>query len=290
MPDFLKKIMPRKLKLSIIIVNYHSKNLLLGCLRSIFWQENKFSFEVIVVDNDEQKTIEKPLKRQFPCVKYIRSPGNIGFGAGNNLGTEFSRGEFLFFLNPDTIVLPGAINKLVAFMETRTKKKVGIVAPVLLDENKKPYPLQGTAELSPLTAVVSFSFLNKYFPNNPVSYHYWLKNWDKTTTKEVVTVPGTALLIRRKIFEKISGFDQKFFLYFEEIDLCKRVKESSWGIFINPSAKVIHLWGKCTPGSSEIKEIFKKSRFYYFRKHFGITSASLVELFLRSAEWLAQLF
>lgn len=278
--------MPKKPETSIIIVHYHAKKFLFDCLASIFNQKGTLSFEVIVVDNDEKKTVEEELKKNFSWVKYIKSPGNIGFGAGNNLGAESSRGELLFFLNPDTIILPGVIDELVAFMKSR--KEAGIVAPLLLDGKKKPYPLQGTAELSPLTAIVSLSFLNKYFPKNPISYRYWLRDWDKITTREVDTVPGTALLIRRRIFEKISGFDENFFLYFEEIDLCKRVKEAGWRIFINPASEVIHFWGRCTPKNQEIRKIFCQSRFYYFKTHWGIFLAVILESVLRAGEWLAE--
>lgn len=248
---------------SIIIVKYRSDKYLPSCLASI---GKNSKWEVIIVDNDKE---------------------NIGFGTGCNKGARRARGELLFFLNPDTIVLDGAINKLVDFMEQR--KKVGIVAPLLLDENKVPYPLQGTGRrLTPMTALIVFSFLNKYFGSNPISGRYWLKDWDKRSLREVDVVSGTAFMIRRSIFEKIGGFDENFFLYFEEFDLCKRVKEEGWQIFIEPSAKLIHLWGKCTPQNDKIKQIFRQSRFYYFKKHWGALSAVIVELVLRGGEWLAE--
>ncbi|MBI5465164.1 glycosyltransferase family 2 protein, partial [Candidatus Gottesmanbacteria bacterium] len=222
-------------------------------------------WEVIIVDNDKE---------------------NVGFGAGCNKGGKKAKGKYLFFLNPDTIILPGAMNKLVDFMEQR--EDIGIVAPLLLNENKMSYPLQGARELTPFTALVALSFLNKYFPNNPVSFRYWLKDWDKRNFQEVAVVPGTAFMIRRGIFEKIGGFDENFFLYFEETDLCQRVKEKGWKIFIEPESKVIHFWKGSTPKNGKIKKIFCQSRFYYFKKHWGVFPAVIVESILRSGEWLAE--
>lgn len=274
------------MKLSIIIAHYQAKRELFSCLRSIEKSRLNFPCEIIVVDNDEEKAIEMELQEKFPEVKYIKSPGNIGFSAGNNLGVKSATGEFLFFLNPDTQIFKGTLDILIDFLIGN--EKVGIVAPLLLDENKKPYPLQGTSELTPVTAIFALSFLNKLFPKNPISKNYWLLDWGKTHAREVVVIPGAAFLIRRQIFEKIAGFDESFFLFFEETDLCRRVKKLGWQIFIDPRAKVIHLWGRSMPKTKKTKNIFRQSRFYYFKKHWGIFVAVVVELILRSGEWIAE--
>lgn len=267
------------MKLSIIIVQYKVKKELFDCLRSIKKANTKMSYEVIVVDNDEEKSIEKELKKQFPDIVYIKSPGNIGFGAGNNLGARKAKGEYLFFLNPDTIVKKDAINKLCDVL-TRDKK-LGIVAPLLLDPKNEPYPLQGSTTLSPKTAVFSLSLVAKIWKNNPVYKKYYLADWDKKSFHSVDVVPGTAFMIARKFFEKIGGFDEHFFLYFEESDLCKRIREMGYKIGITPKARVVHLWGKSTEKSQvNIKKIFSKSRFYYFKKHYGLPIAIITNFLL----------
>jgi len=268
------------MKLSIIIVHYRVEKELFDCLTSIRDANIKTSYEVIVVDNDEKKTIEKELKKKFSFVKYIKSPRNIGFGSGNNLGAKCARGEFLFFLNPDTILQKDTVNRLVEFIEKN--KNIGIVAPLLLDRNNKPYSLQGTKELNPLNGIIGLSFLNKLFPNNLISKNYWLLDWDKKGVIEVDVVPGTAFIIRRSIFEKIGGFDERFFLYFEESDLCRRIRQLGYKIFIVPHSKVVHFWGRSTVHRTDTNSIFAKSRFKYFRKHYGLLNAFLVELFSRA--------
>src|SRR6266487_3163901 len=199
------------LHVSIIIVHYKVKQELFDCLVSIIQSRPKVSYEILVVDNDEIKTIGRDVQNKFPKVNYIKAPGNIGFGGGNNLGAKAAVSEFLFFLNPDTLLFPNTIDILIQFM--RKDKKIAIAAPLLLDQTHNPYPLQGATTLTPLEGIFALSFINKYFPFNPISQKFNLQNWDKTTIKQVDTVPGTAFIIRRNIFENMGGFDEQFFLY-----------------------------------------------------------------------------
>ncbi len=266
--------------LSIIIVHYKVKKELFALLKSISASvSQKVTYEVIVVDNDEEKTIAYDLKKKFPDVTYIPSQQNKGFGAGNNLGASFAKGTYLFFLNPDTIVNKNCIESLINFLDKN--KKVGIAAPLLIDpRTNQPYPLQGTKELTPIRGICALSFINKLFPNNTIANDYWLKDWDKKIPKEVDTIPGTAFMIRKNIFEKIHGFDEHFFLYFEEHDLCNRVKKIGAKIVIIPQATLVHAWGKSTEKSDRnIKQIFSKSRCYYFRKNYGLLWACIVNCF-----------
>lgn len=274
--------------LSIIIVNYHSENYLLNCLTSLFKEKNDFSFEVIVVDNDEKPTIEKRLRQKFPDVIYLHPRSNLGFSSANNFGSQKSSGKYLFFLNPDTLVCLSAIKHLVNFLEKR--KRFAIVAPLLVDQNYQIYPYQGTEQLTPLSALFALSFLNKYFPNNFVSRKFWLKKWNKKSHRQVAVIPGSAFLIRKNVFSQINGFDPRFFLYFEESDLCLRIQKMGYLIAIEPKAHVLHFWHGSTPKNQKIKQIFRQSRFYYFRKNFGALKACMIELFLRGGEWLAPLF
>lgn len=279
----------KKPKVSIIIVQYHSEKVLLKCLRSIQNSKIKVSYEAIVVDNDERKKIGPSLKGRFPWVRYVKSPGDIGYGAGNNLGAKYAKGEYLFILNPDTKVFPGTIDKLVDFLEKN--KSAAVVAPNLVDEDGVAYARIGSRTLTPLRGLVSLSFFNTLFPNNPVSNNYWMKNINPERVRQVDVAPGAALVIRKEVFESLNGFDENFFLYFEESDFCKRVKETGWQIFIIPGVKVLHSWGQGgTNLTEETNKIFAKSRFYYFRKHYGIVNALMVEAFAGFSKWHAALF
>jgi GT2 family glycosyltransferase len=264
---------------SIIIVHYHADEELYSTLNSIQKNKPQTPFEIIVVDNDEKIRIKNELKEKFPQIKYIKGP-SLGFGAGNNLGAKHAKGEYMFFLNPDTRIFPGTVDALVTFLENQTN--IGIVAPQLLHPDKTPFEQQGCILLTPLRGIIVLSFINKVFPDNPVSKAYWQTGWDKTKLKQVDVAPGTAFMIVKKLYEEMHGFDENFFLYFEEFDLCKRIREKGYKIFISPKAKIIHLWGKGgTAATTNINTIYKQSRMYYFKKHYGIFNMLLVEAFAR---------
>jgi len=273
----------RKIKVSIIIVYYKNKKKLFDCLDSIKENKLQVGFEVIVVDNSERKTIKEELQKHFNWVKYIKSPGNTGYGAGNNLGVKNAKGEFILVLNPDTKIMPGAITNLVNFLEKN--KKVGIVAPNLLDKKGGVFPQLGSSELTPIRGIMALSFLNKIFPNNPISRKYWLKGVSLNKRRKLDVVPGSAFMIRKKVFEKVGRFDENMFLFFEESDLCRRVKKLGLDIFIIPEAEVFHYWDKDKHSSEKMKKIFAASRFYYFKRHFGLLWALLVEIFARFSKW-----
>ena len=150
--------------ISIVIVYYKVEKELLSCISSIFKSKPKVEIEIIVVDNDENGEIKAKLKEQFPQVRYIKSPGNIGFGAGNNLGAKFAFGEYLFFLNPDTVLKDNSIDALFSFMKNNPES--GMLAPLLLDPSGKAYHSQGSDEYNFKNAIFTSSFLNKLFPNN----------------------------------------------------------------------------------------------------------------------------
>lgn len=278
--------MQQNLKISIILVHYKAKKALFKCIKSVLESHEKTPYEIIVVNNDEKKTIGPDLQKKYPQVIYLESPVNLGYGAGNNLGVSVTKGEYLFILNPDTLVTEKALDKLLKFI--LNKKKAGIVAPTLLDEKYQVYDLQGSQRLTPLRGIIALSFLNKIFPNNSVSRHYFLKGIDRTKTQLVDVVGGSAFLIRKDLFEQVGGFDETFFLYFEESDLCERVQEKGFGIYIIPEAKVVHFGGVSTPkDSGKITKVFSQSRFYYFKKHYGIFWAALVHLFATFSIWHA---
>lgn len=277
--------MPSKPAVSIIIVAYKTKKLLMECLLSVKSQKTEFPFETIVVDNSPTAELKKSIREKFSKVIYHKSEENLGYGAGNNLGAEIAKGEYLFFLNPDTILIPGVVQELYSFLNKN--RGAAIAAPTLLTPQGQRYPDQGSRILTPLYAVGAYSILHKLWPENPLAKSYWMKNdmaEDGSEDRRVEVVPGTAFMIRKNIFDKLGGFDDNFFLYFEEIDLCRRVSGLNNGfpkvVWQLGSAKVKHHWGATT--KTERAEIeFKKSRYYYFEKHYGKVAARVIESLLK---------
>ncbi len=267
-------------KLSIIIVHYKVKENTFQCIMSIYKNKPNCSFEIIVIDNDEKEKIRKEIKNKFPKVKYLKSPGNIGYSRAINKAAKTASSEYLLILNSDIIVLDTSLNKLISFIDKNTE--IGIVGPLLLNKVDKLYTQLETKLLTPTYAVKKLSFLNRLFPTKEK-----LRIGNKPSRTEVI--PGSILLIRKKVFDTVKGFDENFFLYFEESDFCKRVIEKGWKIYLIPGAKVVHLWKANTPRSKKIKKIFEQSRYYYFKKHYGKLNALVVELFARFSKWHALL-
>src|SRR4030065_152149 len=146
--------------LSIIIVYFKGKANLLTSIRSIIRSKPKTSYEIIVVDNNQNSELEGLFKPNRQKIKYIKSKNNLGYGAGNNLGASYAKGKYLFILNPDTKVYKNSIDLLVEFLERN--KKAAIVAPNLVDQNGKIYKQMGSRLLTPLRGIVAFSFINKF--------------------------------------------------------------------------------------------------------------------------------
>lgn len=266
----------KHIDVSIVIVNYKVKEELLNCITSIIDSRPKTSYEIIVVDNDIKSEVEFQVKRKFAQVKYIRAKKNIGFGAGNNLGAKFASGKYLFFLNPDTIVKKDSIDELFKFIKSHSES--GAVAPLLFDPAEKVYPTQGSDRYNIVNAIITLSFVNKFFPNNSISRKFFHRAWTKKVVEEFDVVPGTAFMISKDLFEKIGMFDEKIFLYFEEYDLAERIRALDYKNYIIPKAKILHVWEASTRKRKDIGKIFSKSRNYFFKKHYGKLTAFIVDI------------
>jgi len=278
----------KPMTLSVIIVHYKVQEKLFNCLESIFNLKPNVNFEVVVVNNDEKDGLKKNLKRKFPYVNYIKAKKNLGYGGGNNLGVKYSKGEYLFFLNPDTELLPDALESLLEFI--KNKNNIGAVSPLLLDENNEPNYVQGSQFVTSLRAIFALSIINKIFPNNIVSRKFFLKDWGQNKPRRVDVFPGTAFLIKKTLFEKLGKFDEKYFLFFEEADLARRIKKNGLDNYIVPKAKIIHFGGVSTKQRVGIKEIYNKSQFYYFKKWYGLPWAIIINLFTSIGKYEVLLF
>ncbi len=265
------------IKVSIIIVHYNVKKELFECIQSIYKSKPKTTFEIIVVDNDEKKNIKKDLISKFPKVKYVENKNN-GWGGGTNKGLKIAKGEYIYLLNPDTIFLNNALDEVYNFAKER--KNLGVVSSVLFDKDKKVYPLQGTKILNPLNAIFSLSVINKLFPNNPISKKFWMKNWDKSKVKEVESPTLSAALIRKDVLDEAGGFDENFFLYYEEYDLAQRLRKKGFKNYIIPFSKVVHIWEASTIKTGRTSEFIEKSRKYYFKKYYSNLISGFVDFFL----------
>ncbi len=246
--------------LSVIIVNFRSEHYLKKCLASVY---NKLDDpEIIIVNNDLDAGLTE-VRKLFPEIKIIDQKKNIGFGAANNLGVRAARGEILFFLNPDTEVLGG---KKESLLENFFDENVGCVAPRLLRENNEAQEWSVGFEITPMDTL-----------RNNLGLPKSRKLWTTSQKTEADWASGAALLIRKSIFNEIGGFDEKFFMYFEDVDLCRRVKGKNKKIIYFPDFTVKHLCGGSVTNRKGQKESFYRSQDYYFEKHFGKLRAAVLK-------------
>jgi len=187
-------------------------------------------------------------------LKIINNAKNVGFGAGNNVGAKLAKGDIVLFLNPDTEIISTEIEKVIALFNQ--DNKIDIVGSQLRLNNNEVQPWSAGHEISLINLI-----------KNNLGLVKSQKIWKAEEEKMVDWVAGTALFIRKDIFEKVGGFDEKFFMYFEDMDLCKRVRETGKNILYNPNFKVRHIGGKSYQEKGFQKRDYYKAQEYYFKKH-----------------------
>ncbi len=238
---------------SIIIVSYNTKQLLSELLKSIFTHCNSSHYEVIVVDNDSDDGSVAMLNSEFrDRIRLLENNKNLGFGAANNQGANVDKGEYLFFLNSDTRFKNDIFKDLADYLDSH--RKVGIIAPRLVDNNKNNQPYAFGRFPTTMSAILDKLKSAPAYPVKPQT-----EDW----------VSGAAMIIRKNLFEKINGFDEGYFMYFEDIDLCRRVKASGYSIVVYPQAVIMHWGGKSIGKFRQRKLYYYRSQNYYFKKYQG---------------------
>ena len=249
-----------------MIVNWNRKEFLRACLASLARQAGA-EFETIVVDNNSQDDSRAMLARRFPQVHTVESNTNLGFAKGCNLGAHHASGQYLLFLNSDTEVLADTLEQLAEFLDQHAE--VGVVTSRLVYPD---FSDQGVARSFPRPANAILgrnSLLTKWFPNNQVSRRYLLSRHNLSQVPfEVDWVSGACLMIRSEVFKTIGGFDERFFMYWEDADLCFRVKQRAWKIFIVPEAKVVHYEGKSPSRKARQIVLFHRNVYRFYRKNY----------------------
>lgn len=270
------------MKLSIILVNWNTKDLTRDAIISIFDQTKNIEFEVIVIDNNSSDNSVEMIKKEFPQIILIENKENRGFGRANNQGLAIARGEYIMFLNTDVKVLDGAINILVDYLDM--SPSVMMVGPRLLNTDMSFQHACRRNLPNPLNSFFHLFGLVKIFKHSQVINSYKQFTADPEVTGPVEAISGAAMLFRRQVYEEIGGFDERFFMYGEDLDFCKRIFDKGWGVVYVSSAKIIHFGGQ----SSKKRKVQSLRNFYeamwiYYKKHFAPKQFFLVNV----AVWLA---
>lgn len=235
---------------SIIILSYNTASLISQCLSSVFTHVTDMPFEVIVVDNHSHDQSVHVIKTKFPKVRVIESEKNLGFAKGVNLGASHAKGDFLLFLNSDTTFSDNALEKLLTFVSTR--KNVAVVGGKL--ENTDGSTSSSYNDFYTLSKIVTFLFFKD---RERRIFH---------KPKRVDWVSGGFMLIKKDLFEEINGFDDHYFMYIEDMDLCFRLSKLGYEVFYLPEAVVSHVGQGSSNRTFAIVQIYK-GLLYFYKKH-----------------------
>lgn len=275
---------------SIIIVNWNTRDILRDCLASVYAQTTGIAFEVIVVDNASSDGSAAMVKAEFPQVILIKNTDNRGFAAANNQGMRIAKGRYVLLLNSDTIVLDGAIQKTLQFAEQRPD--AAVVGCRVLNPDRT---LQPTCFMFPslLNLCLSSTYLYKIFPKNRFFGRERMTWWNRSDVRPVDVVTGCFMLVRREAIEQVGLMDEDYFMYAEETDWCWRLKKAGWQNLFYPDAQIIHLGGQSSKQVRVAMTIQLRRAILQFMKqnhgviNYGIAKILVLMFFvLRIPYWL----
>ena len=244
--------------LSIIIVNWNTKKLLLDCLSSVFETVKNISTEVWLVDNASSDGSVEAVKKIYPSVQIIQNQKNLGFAAANNQAFKKMQGRYTLLLNTDAVLTEGAVEKIYTFMESRPD--VAMACGQLLNQDGSK---QNSFANFPSLASLLFgeSLLQLLFPNK-----YPNKREANSRPMEVDSCIGACMLVRGAAMEAVGGLDESFFFFFEETDWACRMKQAGWKVYIVPSARILHLQGQSVGHNIQSRILYYRSRYIFFKK------------------------
>ena len=270
------------MKLSVCIVSFNAQEALEGCLSSLL-ENSEGPLEVIVADNASSDGSAELVKSRFPHVLLLENDENVGFSRASNLCWRRATSELILFLNSDTKVPPGAIDRLASILEARPD--VGALGPCLRNED-------GTLEMS----FGAMMRLSSELWQKCLNYGYRLGvlrgyvEKRHARERDVDWVSGACLLTRRSLLERIEGFDENFFLYSEDVDLCARLRSLGCRVVYTPAVSVRHLKGRSVASNQERAFVeAQKSRLHFYRKHYGGMRLAALRVYMRVKLGLAYL-
>lgn len=281
--------------ISVIIVSYNTEAMLRRCLQKLFHHKPQAKMEVLVVDNNSRDDSVAMIKGEYPRVRVLANTRNIGFAAANNQAFSQAVGDYIVLLNPDAFIKEGSLDKVVAFMDRHPQCGLSggrLVSPDgALDPSARKFP-------NAWTKFLNLSGLRARFPRSQLFSGHEYGDFDHCVNIEVDWVPGTFTVYRREMLEETGLFDERFFLYYEETDLCLQAKKAGWSVYFTPEAEVVHVGGGSSKTrtehyfdghSSQVLRFRMRSEWLYFRKNSGLPAVLCnagIELGWHSLRWL----
>lgn len=254
--------MAKKIDLSVIILNYNTKDLLKQCLKSIKTSElGSYAIEILVIDNASNDNSVAMMNKKFPEIKLIVNKKNLGFAAGNNKGIKETTGRYLLFLNPDTIIQSETFKIMIGFMD-RYSETGAATCRLELPSGELDYACHRGFP-TPWNALTYFSGLAKIFPKIKLFTGYTLGHFSLDKTHEIDSACGAFLIVRREAGKEINWWDEDYFWYGEDLDFCYRIKQKDWQVMFVPETKIIHYKGAASgvkKGSQQVTTATKETK------------------------------
>ena len=278
------------MKLSIVILCWNDRTVIGDCLRSIFEGTHRTSFEVIVSDNGSTDQSVEFIRKEFPQVRVLENRVNLRFAKGNNVGIQASEGEYVLILNPDTIIHEGTLDGMVAYADSHPEGAAFGCKVLNRDGTNQGCQWPPHTLRSEWCAALPLGWLSQISPSfHPGAY----PGWQGDRERSVGWLAGCFVLIRSELLKRLNGFDEQFFYYYEDTDLCRRIWQAGYSVLYTPDFTITHLQGQSTknrfaPITFALDAQITRYRYYY--KYYGPEGArscrrsSLTGFFLR---WMA---
>ena len=268
--------------LSVVVLSWNTQALTLACLRALFAETPKHAREVIVVDNGSHDGSADAIAAAFPQVRLLRNPDNKLYAQGNNQGAAMARGAFVCTLNSDTEVRPGALDQLVDWLQAHPE--YGASAPRLCDPDGS---VQRACMRFPtlLSALCYDSWWGTFWPGRAVVARYEMRDFDHVHDTDVDQPPGACCVLRTDEWRRLAGFDETLSLFFNDVDLCRRLAAAGRRIRYVSTALVMHHRGASTKSLARMLVLWHRNRLAYYRKHHGVLGAAWVRVCVRLRIW-----
>jgi N-acetylglucosaminyl-diphospho-decaprenol L-rhamnosyltransferase len=248
---------------SVVVVNYNSGHYLERCVRSIVDGAGEASVQIVLVDNASADDSLERATRVTPDATVLRSDRNRGFGAAANLGVLAAEAPFVFLLNPDAVISGGT---LAGFLKVAgDHPRAGIIGCLTKNPDGSVYP---SARKIPTAAEsLGHMFVGPFVPGNRWSRAYTIAGWDRRSERQVEWVSGSSMLLRAEALREVGVFDEAYFMYVEDVDLCTRMRAAGWEVWYSPELEVEHVVGSSTRGSKRMTREHSRSIYRYYVKH-----------------------
>jgi N-acetylglucosaminyl-diphospho-decaprenol L-rhamnosyltransferase len=264
---------------AVVIVNYNGGDDVSRAVRSVLDAAGDARVEIVLVDNHSQDGSADRAEAGFPGIRVVRNERNLGFPSAANIGMRATLAPWVFLLNPDARVTGGTLGGVLKLAGDRPE--AGVIGVLTRGGDGTVYP--SARKVPTYAEAVLHAFVSPFRPDNRWTRAYRMDGWDRRTERSVEWVSGSSMLLRRAALDHVGLFDESFFMYVEDLDLCTRMRQARWDVWFTPELEVTHIGGTATRGKRRMTLEHSRSMYRYFVKHRSPGALAV----LRPPAWLA---